>query len=356
MDLIVTSGGLGPTADDLTAEVVADFAGREMALDAELEEPHPRDPRAAAGAGGATSTRRPSARATASRRWCRAGPRCSSRWARRPGSSCRLGRRRTDRARAAGPAGRAAADVGDRPRDRAAARRAGRRWHATSSGSCGCSGRRSPRSRRRCARRRRPACRCRAWRSPPACGAGRSRSRRCSRPTPRRTTGRSRRRCVERHGAQVFARDGETIDELVAAALLGPPVRTVATAESCTGGLMAARLTDRAGSSAYALGGVTAYSNEAKVDAGGRAGRADLAHGAVSPEVAVGAGRRRAGALRGRRRHRHHRDRRAGRRDAGEAGRDGVPVPGRARTASGSSGRSSCPAGARWCASGRPPS
>ncbi|MGO9958630.1 MAG: molybdopterin-binding protein, partial [Solirubrobacteraceae bacterium] len=38
VDLIVTSGGLGPTADDLTAEVVGGFQGREMALDAELEE------------------------------------------------------------------------------------------------------------------------------------------------------------------------------------------------------------------------------------------------------------------------------------------------------------------------------
>ena len=38
MDLIVTSGGLGPTADDLTAEVVARFAGREMVLDEEMEE------------------------------------------------------------------------------------------------------------------------------------------------------------------------------------------------------------------------------------------------------------------------------------------------------------------------------
>ena len=38
MDLILTSGGLGPTADDLTAEVVADFAGREMRLDEALEE------------------------------------------------------------------------------------------------------------------------------------------------------------------------------------------------------------------------------------------------------------------------------------------------------------------------------
>ena len=38
VDLIVTSGGLGPTADDLTAEVVGAFAGRPMVLDAALEE------------------------------------------------------------------------------------------------------------------------------------------------------------------------------------------------------------------------------------------------------------------------------------------------------------------------------
>ncbi|MFL5908662.1 MAG: competence/damage-inducible protein A [Solirubrobacterales bacterium] len=38
LDLIITSGGLGPTADDLTAEVVGRFAGREMVLDSEMEE------------------------------------------------------------------------------------------------------------------------------------------------------------------------------------------------------------------------------------------------------------------------------------------------------------------------------
>src|SRR4051794_17316158 len=38
MDLVVTSGGLGPTADDLTAEVVGDFQGREMVLDEPTEE------------------------------------------------------------------------------------------------------------------------------------------------------------------------------------------------------------------------------------------------------------------------------------------------------------------------------
>src|SRR5215510_2011240 len=36
MDLIVTTGGLGPTADDLTAEVVGRFAGRELVLDEEM--------------------------------------------------------------------------------------------------------------------------------------------------------------------------------------------------------------------------------------------------------------------------------------------------------------------------------
>jgi nicotinamide-nucleotide amidase len=92
---------------------------------------------------------------------------------------------------------------------------------------------------------------------------------------------------LERHGATVFARDGETIDELVAAALLGPPVRTVAVAESCTGGLMAGRLTDRAGSSQYVLGGLTVYSNEAKVALAGVDGALIERHGAVSPEVAA---------------------------------------------------------------------
>jgi nicotinamide-nucleotide amidase len=38
VDLIVTSGGLGPTADDLTAEVVAGFQGRPAAVDPELEQ------------------------------------------------------------------------------------------------------------------------------------------------------------------------------------------------------------------------------------------------------------------------------------------------------------------------------
>ncbi|HKG03656.1 MAG TPA: competence/damage-inducible protein A [Conexibacter sp.] len=89
-----------------------------------------------------------------------------------------------------------------------------------------------------------------------------------------------------RHGAQLFSEDGTTIDEQVAALLSGPPVRTVAVAESCTGGLLAARLTDRPGSSAYVLGGVVVYSNDAKVMSAGVDERLIARHGAVSAEVA----------------------------------------------------------------------
>jgi nicotinamide-nucleotide amidase len=92
---------------------------------------------------------------------------------------------------------------------------------------------------------------------------------------------------AERYGDDLFSRDGKTIDELVAEALLGPPVRTVATAESETGGMMAGRLTDRPGSSAYVLGGLTVYSNEAKVALAGVPAELIERHGAVSPEVAI---------------------------------------------------------------------
>ena len=87
-----------------------------------------------------------------------------------------------------------------------------------------------------------------------------------------------------RHGDTLFSADGSTIDEQVAALLAG---RTIAVAESCTGGLMAGRLTDRAGSSAYVLGGVVVYSNEAKTSLAGVPAALIERHGAVSPEVAA---------------------------------------------------------------------
>ena len=86
-----------------------------------------------------------------------------------------------------------------------------------------------------------------------------------------------------RHERSLFSRDGSTIDEQVAGLLAG---RRVGVAESCTGGLMAARLTERPGSSDYVAGGVVAYSNEAKESLLGVDPALIERHGAVSPEVA----------------------------------------------------------------------
>jgi nicotinamide-nucleotide amidase len=88
----------------------------------------------------------------------------------------------------------------------------------------------------------------------------------------------------ERHGDSVFSIDGSSIEEQVARLLEG---RRLAVGESCTGGLLAARLTERPGSSDYFAGGVVAYSNEAKVDLLGVPAELIERHGAVSEEVAV---------------------------------------------------------------------
>ncbi len=91
---------------------------------------------------------------------------------------------------------------------------------------------------------------------------------------------------AERHADTLFSTDGATIDEQVAA-LLGERGLTIATAESCTGGLLAGRLTDRAGSSAYVLGGLVVYSDEAKSALAGVDPALVKRVGAVSEEVAV---------------------------------------------------------------------
>jgi nicotinamide-nucleotide amidase len=87
----------------------------------------------------------------------------------------------------------------------------------------------------------------------------------------------------DRHGAAVFSEDGSTVDEQVAGLLTD---RRIVTAESCTAGMLAARLTDRAGSSSYMAGGVVAYANEAKVALLGVDAALIAEHGAVSAEVA----------------------------------------------------------------------
>jgi nicotinamide-nucleotide amidase len=108
-----------------------------------------------------------------------------------------------------------------------------------------------------------------------------------------------------RHADTLFSTDGSSVDEQVAALLRGAsggeeenaggrvsgapgarPLLTIATAESCTGGLLAARLTDPAGASDYVRGGIVAYSNDVKVSHAGVPAELLQEHGAVSEEVA----------------------------------------------------------------------
>ena len=88
---------------------------------------------------------------------------------------------------------------------------------------------------------------------------------------------------VRRHPRETFSIDGETIDSQVATLLLG---HRLGLAESCSGGLLAARITDLPGSSEYMAGSVVAYSNEAKAELLDVDPALIEARGAVSPEVA----------------------------------------------------------------------
>jgi nicotinamide-nucleotide amidase len=281
MDLIITSGGLGPTADDLTAEVVASFAGRSLAVDPQLEE----------------------------RVW-QIVSRMRGRWPDASEEGMRAGARK----QALVPEGAAVLEpvgtapglvvVGDstppvlvlpgppgelRPMWEAALSTPPWRALLAQAGVL-------------------------AQRIMRVSGVPESELARFLRETPVDLDGLEITTClrrgeleiatvfdpafegdyaaleagvVERFGDRVFSRDGSTIDEIVAGLLLGPPVRTVAVAESCTGGLMAGRLTDRAGSSAYVLGGVVAYSNEAKASMADVPPDLIARVGAVSPEVAA---------------------------------------------------------------------
>jgi len=87
----------------------------------------------------------------------------------------------------------------------------------------------------------------------------------------------------ERHANFIYTEKGEAIDDLVAGLLAG---HRIAVGESCSGGKLAARLTDRPGSSDYFAGGVVAYSNEAKTELLGVPAELIERHGAVSNEVA----------------------------------------------------------------------
>ena len=89
---------------------------------------------------------------------------------------------------------------------------------------------------------------------------------------------------ARRHEHTLFSTDGSMVDDQVAALLAG---RTMAVAESCTGGLMAARLTELPGSSTYVAGAVVSYSDAAKSKLLGVDPALLERPGAVSPEVAA---------------------------------------------------------------------
>jgi nicotinamide-nucleotide amidase len=83
----------------------------------------------------------------------------------------------------------------------------------------------------------------------------------------------------------VYSTDGRTVDDIVAGELRGQGLH-LAVAESCTGGMLGARITGRPGSSDYFAGGVISYSNQAKMDLLGVPPGMLAQYGAVSEEVA----------------------------------------------------------------------
>ncbi len=86
-------------------------------------------------------------------------------------------------------------------------------------------------------------------------------------------------------GTALFARNGETMEEVVGN-LLKSRKETLSVAESCTGGMIAMRLTDIAGSSGYFLEGAVTYSNEAKKRTLGVPAETLESFGAVSSQTA----------------------------------------------------------------------
>jgi nicotinamide-nucleotide amidase len=89
-----------------------------------------------------------------------------------------------------------------------------------------------------------------------------------------------------RLGPILYSESDEKLEEVLGG-LLVEHGRTLACAESCTGGLIAEKITRVPGSSAYFLGGVVAYANEAKMALLGVPEATLVAHGAVSNEVAL---------------------------------------------------------------------
>jgi nicotinamide-nucleotide amidase len=98
----------------------------------------------------------------------------------------------------------------------------------------------------------------------------------------------------DRLGNYVYAEDWETLEDAVGRLLIERGL-TLATAESCTGGLLGNRITNVAGSSEYYLGGIVSYSDSAKMNLLGVSQETLKEFGAVSEETAqeMAAGARR---------------------------------------------------------------
>jgi nicotinamide-nucleotide amidase len=279
LDLVVTSGGLGPTADDLTAEVVADFAGRPLALDPALEE----------------------------RIWAIL-TRMRARWRNLDEDAMRAGNRKQalvpEGATVLEPVGTApglivpgspmvlvlpgpprelqpmwATAVGTEPL-RALLEKAGA-YEQRIMRLFGIPESEIARSLREIEAEGQPLD---SLEITTCLRRGEIEIATVFEPERSQVYEDFEEAIRERHRDTLFSLDGSTVDDQVIGLLED---RTVAVAESCTGGLMSARLTDRGGSSAYMLGAVVAYSNAAKIALADVPAELIERHGAVSPEVAA---------------------------------------------------------------------
>ena len=91
----------------------------------------------------------------------------------------------------------------------------------------------------------------------------------------------------ERAGEFIYGKGKNTLLEEVIGKLLTDQKKSISTAESCTGGMLADRITNIAGCSRYMNGGVVTYSNESKVNILGVSADDIEKHGAVSSQVAL---------------------------------------------------------------------
>jgi competence/damage-inducible protein CinA-like protein len=284
VDLIITSGGLGPTADDLTAEIVAEFQGRPLQLDADLE----------------VRIGEIVARLSAGRGW-RTDPESTAAATRKQAFV-------PDGATALAPVGTAPGLVVPVADDRTGPpvvvlpgppRELQGMWPAALEHPVvqrALAGRAELRQRT-----------IRLWGTPESELAATLRAHDAelrgleittclregeleivTRFGPAAAAGYDRLEAVlaDAYADTIFSADGRTIDDIVAEGLLSRGW-TIATAESCTAGLLAGRLADRPGSSEYLLGGLVTYSNQAKQDLLGVPAELIERVGAVSAEVAA---------------------------------------------------------------------